>query len=280
MCWWLLGVKVMRLRQVALAAVLGLCLAGIGEGVMAQTPAPAAKDGPMTREEVSERLNIVPVFTIVGKDGAPVLANIPQEGGKQLQVASFWLDQKQALAVVEKIKQTNPTIGQQAQVVPMSLGYAYQIAEGQKTPDIVFQVLPGEAEVKKALEIAKASGEKITEFPGIPLFYGVSPEGALLTVERDGLEIIPFFFDANDLRNALDRMGGTEVAKKAKIEVTTLAQVVGQMLDSQAKADVRKIAFVPARSALEYIQTLPPSQLMGVDPIGREAAGIRPTPRP
>ncbi|MEN9204537.1 MAG: Tic22 family protein [Thermostichales cyanobacterium DRC_bins_46] len=270
----------MRLRQVALAAVLGLCLAGIGEGVMAQTPAPAAKDGPMTREEVSERLNIVPVFTIVGKDGAPVLANIPQEGGKQLQVASFWLDQKQALAVVEKIKQTNPTIGQQAQVVPMSLGYAYQIAEGQKTPDIVFQVLPGEAEVKKALEIAKASGEKITEFPGIPLFYGVSPEGALLTVERDGLEIIPFFFDANDLRNALDRMGGTEVAKKAKIEVTTLAQVVGQMLDSQAKADVRKIAFVPARSALEYIQTLPPSQLMGVDPIGREAAGIRPTPRP
>jgi len=273
----------MRLRQLGWAAIVGLCLGGMAEGVFAQTPAPALQDGPMSRKEVSERLNIVPVFTIVGKDGAPVLANIPQEGGKQLQVASFWLDQNQALAVVEQIKKSNPTIGQQAQVVPMSLGYAYQIAEGEKPPgvDIIFQVLPGEAEVKKALEIAKASGETLTEFPGIPLFYGVSPQGGLLTVEREGVEIIPFFFDAKDLQTALTRMGGSEVASKAKIEVTTLAQVVGQMLDGKAKAEVRKIAFVPARSALEYIQKLPPSQLGAVDPIGREAAGIPPaTPRP
>jgi len=273
----------MGLRQMSWAAVLGLCLTGVGQGVLAQTPAPAVQDGPMSRTEVSERLNIVPVFTIVGRDGAPVLANVPQEDGNQVQVASFWLDQAQALAVVEEIKKSNPTIGQQAQVIPMSLGYAYQIAEGEKPPgvDIVFQVLPGESEVNKALEIARASGETLAEFPGVPLFYGVSPQGGLLTVEREGVEIIPFFFDPEDLQTALSRMGGSDVASQTKIEVTTLAQVVGQMLYTNAKAEVRKIAFVPARSALEYIQSLPASQLGAVNPIGREAAGIPDaTPRP
>ncbi|GAB4212281.1 MAG: hypothetical protein OHK0012_06220 [Synechococcales cyanobacterium] len=274
-----------RLRQVGIACVVGLmastswvALADTAWG-QAATPAPtAAQDGPMSRNEVAERLNIVPVFTIVGKDGAPVLANIPRDG-KQVQVASFWLDQNQANAVIEQIKKTSPDIASQAQVVPMSLGYAYQMAEGEKPAglDIVFQVLPGEGEAKTALELAKKSGESITEFPGVPLFYGISETGGLLTVEREGVEIIPFFFSATDLQNALQRMSGenADVVKQARIEVTSLAQVVDQMLDGNAKSEVRKIAFVPARSALEYIQKLPPGQQTGLDPISREAAGIR-----
>ncbi|NJK62175.1 MAG: chitin deacetylase [Synechococcaceae cyanobacterium SM2_3_1] len=216
-------------------------------------PAPAAGTGAgLSRSEVAERLNIVPVFTVVSKDGTPILANVDQEG-TTLQVASFWLGQEQATAAITQIQTANPDIAAEAQVIPVSLGYAYEVAEQQRqqSENLVFQVLPRPSDVESAMQIVKANGQTdIEDFPGIPLFYGVSAQG-ILTIERDGVEVVPFFFAQQDLQLTLDRAAAenAEVTQATKIEVTTLEQVVDSMLDSSAAADIEKIAFVPSRDS-------------------------------
>ncbi|MEN9238295.1 MAG: Tic22 family protein, partial [Thermostichus sp. DG_1_6_bins_120] len=221
--------------------------------------AQAAPAGPMSRQEVAERLNLVPVFAIVSQDGTPVVANVEREG-RTIQVASFWLDQVQAEQVLQQVKASNPEVASKARVIPLSLGYAYEKSEEEraKNTDIVFEVVPRAADVEAAKQVLQETGQNVPpEAIGVPLFYGRSGEG-LLTIEQDGYEVVPFFFDRNDLKGALDRAAAQnpEVVNKTQIEVTSLAIVVERMLAPDAQADVQKIAFIPSRSSLEYIQSL------------------------
>ncbi len=218
-----------------------------------------AAAGPMSRQEVAERLNLVPVFAIVSQDGTPVVANVERDG-RTLQVASFWLDQAQAQQVLEQVKTSSPEVASQAQVVPLSLGYAYEKSEEEraKNGDLYFEVVPRSSDVEAAKQVLQQTGQNVPpEAIGVPLFYGRSGEG-LLTIEQDGYEVVPFFFDRNDLRGALDRAAAQnpDVVQQTQIEVTSLAIVVERMLAPDAQADVQKIAFIPSRSSLEYIQSL------------------------
>jgi hypothetical protein len=271
------GMKVIQ-RLGLLALVYGLT--GAGTFLLPNTVFPVqAQEAPaegtgsgFSRAEVAERLNIVPVFTVVSQDGTPILANVDREG-TTLQVASFWLGQDQANEAISQIQTANPEIAAEAQVIPVSLGYAYEVAEQQRqqNENLVFQVLPRPSDVDSALQIVKANGQTdIEEFPGVPLFYGVSDQG-ILTIERDGVEVVPFFFTHQDLQLTLDRAAGenAEVTQATKIEVTTLEQVVDSMLDSSSAADIEKIAFVPSRDSLKYVQDLNPD-LFQLPPDGAE----------
>jgi hypothetical protein len=213
----------------------------------------------MSRQEVAERLNLVPVFAIVSQNGTPVVANVEREG-RTIQVASFWLDQNQAQQALDQVKAKNPEVGQQAQVVPIPLGYAYEKSEEEraKNSNLYFEVVPRAADVEAAKQVLKETGQEVPpEVIGVPLFYGRSGEG-LLTIEQDGQEVVPFFFDRNDLKGALDRAAAQnpEVVGKTRIEVTSLAIVVERMLAPDAQEDVQKIAFIPPRASLEYVQSL------------------------
>ncbi|MEN9202280.1 MAG: Tic22 family protein [Thermostichus sp. DG02_2_bins_29] len=256
-------------RAARVGGVAGM-LMGVVWGGLSLTPvlaqesyllaqAQAAPAGPMSRQEVAERLNLVPVFAIVSQDGTPVVANVEREG-RTIQVASFWLDQVQAEQVLQQVKASNPEVASKARVIPLSLGYAYEKSEEEraKNTDIVFEVVPRAADVEAAKQVLQETGQNVPpEAIGVPLFYGRSGEG-LLTIEQDGYEVVPFFFDRNDLKGALDRAAAQnpEVVNKTQIEVTSLAIVVERMLAPDAQADVQKIAFIPSRSSLEYIQSL------------------------
>ncbi|WP_244351255.1 Tic22 family protein [Thermostichus vulcanus] len=256
------------LRRAAQVGSMAGILMGITWGGVSVAPvlaqesyllAQAAPAGPMSRQEVAERLNLVPVFAIVSKDGTPVVANVDREG-RTVQVASFWLDQAQAQQVLEQVKASNPEVASQAQVVPLSLGYAYEKSEEEraKNGDLLFEVVPRPSDVEAAKQVLQQTGQNVPpEAIGVPLFYGRSGEG-LLTIEQDGYEVVPFFFDRNDLRGALDRAAAQnpDVVQQTQIEVTSLAIVVERMLAPDAQADVQKIAFIPSRSSLEYIQSL------------------------
>lgn len=254
-------------RMGGVAGILAALLLGSGGGtpVLAQAPAQqkapakAASAGPMSRKEVAERLNLVPVFAIVSKDGTPVVANVEREG-RTVQVASFWLDQAQAQKALEQVKAKNPELASQVQILPISLGYAYEKSEEEraKNGDLVFEVVPRPSDVEAAKQVLRETGQNVPpEAIGIPLFYGRSEEG-LLTIEQDGYEVVPFFFDRNDLKGALERAAkqNPEIVKKTQIEVTSLAIVVERMLAPDAQPDVQKIAFIPPRASLEYVQSL------------------------
>ncbi|MEO0852943.1 MAG: Tic22 family protein, partial [Cyanobacteria bacterium J06648_11] len=204
--------KLARPLSLAIAACCGLWLAS--QAVMA---APARQNsvivaqadttaGGLSREEVTKRLDAVPVFAIVSEDGTPILATVDREG-ETVQIANFWLDPTEAVKTIDQIKSRTPDIGAKARVVPLSLGYAFTVAEEQKNKDddLVFQVLPKVSVVSEALTMVKedAGQEDVTEFPGVPLFYGESDEG-VLTVESNGNEVVPFFFERADLKAALD----------------------------------------------------------------------------
>ncbi len=249
---------VAAVRSTLLLGLAGVIWGGVPiftQGRILSTQAVAA---PMSRQEVAERLNLVPVFAIVSQNGTPVVANVEREG-RTIQVASFWLDRNQAQQALEQVKAKNPEVGQQAQVVPIPLGYAYEKSEEEraKNSNLYFEVVPRAADVEAAKQVLKETGQEVPpEVIGVPLFYGRSEEG-LLTIEQDGQEVVPFFFDRNDLKGALDRAAAQnpEVVGKTQIEVTSLAIVVERMLAPDAQEDVQKIAFIPPRASLEYVQS-------------------------
>ncbi len=247
------------------SGLVSVSLMGLTLPVQAQTPAPPAPTpapagGALSTEQVAERLNLVPVFTIVSQEGTPVLQNVTRNDGQSVRLVNFWIGKEQADAAIAEIQQSNPEVAAQSQVIPISLGEAYQMSESQdpEMQDIAFQVLPRSSDVQSAVQILQANGETgATEFPGVPLFYGISPQG-LLTIEKDGVEIVPFFFDQQDLKTTLERAGqaNPDVVSATDIQVTSLGQVVETMKDPQAQGDVQKIAFVPTRAALEFIQSM------------------------
>jgi len=248
---------------IAVRSTLLLGLAGVSWGGIPPLPPgeflwAQAVAAPLTRQEVAERLNLVPVFAIVSQNGTPVVANIEREG-RTIQVASFWLDRNQAQQALEQVKAKNPEIGKQAQVVPIPLGYAYEKSEEEraKNSNLYFEVVPRPSDVEAAKQVLKETGQEVPpEAIGVPLFYGRSSEG-LLTIEQEGQEVVPFFFDRNDLKGALERAAAQnpEVVGKTQIEVTSLAIVVERMLAPDAQEDVQKIAFIPPRASLEYVQS-------------------------
>lgn len=244
-----------------LSGLVSMGLPELTPPVQAQTPVPAAPApaGPLSTAQVAERLNLVPVFTIVSNEGTPVLQNVTRSDGQSIQLVNFWVGKEQADAAITEIQQSNPDVASQSQVIPISLGEAYQISESQdpEAQNIAFQVLPRNADVQSALQLLQANGEQVNEFPGVPLFYGISDQG-LLTIEKDGVEIVPFFFDHQDLKTTLDRAGQANpgVVQSTSIQVTSLGQVVETMKDPQAQGDVQKIAFVPARASLEFVQSM------------------------
>ncbi len=230
------------------------------EAMPAPVPQVAPAASPDAQSAVAERLNIVPVFTIVSADGSPILANVEQEG-RTMQVASFWLDKAQADQAVQNVRTSNPDIGGSAQVVPVPLGEAFQVAEQQMSQrdDIIFQVVARDSDLQTALQVARAAGQTdLTQFPGVPLFYGLSEQG-YLTLESDGVEVVPFFFAQQDLDRVLQQGAQTDpsITGATRIEVTTLELVVDSMLEDPS-SDAGKIIFVPSRESIQFIQSQSP----------------------
>lgn len=241
-----------------------LCLIAVLCGGMVSAPGWAQESSapvsPETRGAVAERLNIVPVFTIVTADGSPILANVEQEG-RTLQVASFWLDKAQADQAIQNVRTSNPDVGASAQVIPVPLGDAFEVAEEQMSQrdDIVFQVVPRNSDMQTALQVARQSGQPdLSQFPGVPLFYGISDQG-YLTIESDGVEVVPFFFAQQDLDRVLQQGAQIDpnITSATRIQVTTLDLVVDSMLEDQ-QSDLNKIIFVPSRESIQFIQSQDP----------------------
>ncbi|MBD2100220.1 Tic22 family protein [Leptolyngbya sp. FACHB-261] len=143
-------------------------------------------------------------------------------------------------------------------------------------PDLVFQFWPREENVQSALTILRTDGQQVEQFPGVPLFYlvgGRQNNQGLLTLQQDGREVIPFFFDRQDAQALLERLRQQQpdLATAAEIEVTSLSRVIGSMLDRNAAAESSRISFVPSRQALESVRSL-----QGTPGQGQGQSGQRP----
>jgi nickel transport protein len=204
-------------------------------------------------------METVPLFAVTNQEGLPILASVPnpQDKTKKVQIATFFVSQQDAQTLVTNLKTNKPDVGKVAKVAPVSLRQAYELVRKNQTnkENLVFQFLPAQQQVDSALAVLKQNGQQVKEFNGIPLFYAIGGQDkGLLTIEQGKNKIIPFYFSQKDLQGMLDQLKQQKspLSSTAKIQVTTLDQVVNSLLKENGAA-ISEITFVPSREAINYV---------------------------
>lgn len=238
------------------SAILGLLGSSLlGPSMLRNTPAIALPEG-----EVVKRLETVPVFAITNEKGSPILASVPDKKDGS-QIATFFVSHQDAQTAVSRIKSANPEVGKSARVVPVSLRQAYELtrdSQKNKQEKIAFQFLPTQQQVNTAVSLLKQKGQEVKQFNGVPLFYasgGSGKDKGLLTVTQNNKQMIPFFFNQQDLKAMLEQLKKQNTKLSAtQIEVTTLGQVVDSMLKNNDAA-LNQVMLVPAKDSVDYVQS-------------------------
>ncbi len=208
-------------------------------------------------EQIMPKLEPIPVFTVADETGAPLVAT----GENNTQVAGVFISQTDAQNFVQKLQQENPDLGNKVRVVPVSLSKIYELAvNSQSNPNALqFAYVPIEAQVQKAQELMSASGEEFQG--GVPLFVATTgEEQGYLTIQKDNEQVIPFFFEKQQLDNMLTnfKQEQPELAEKVKVEVIPL-EVMLSTLQTSDDEGLNKIVLIPTTEAIEFIRSTSPN---------------------
>lgn len=214
--------------------------------------------------QVAEKLAPVPVFTVTDSQGAPLVATIPNGQNQAQAVAGVFISQKDAQAFVQRLQQDKPDLAKNVQVVPVSLAQIVQLRqENQNKPDgLNFAFIPTQQQVQSAQAIMGQSGQQGQPFQGTPLFVARGGEGAgYLTVQENGRQVIPFFFDKEQLQVMVDRFKQQQpnLASTVKVEAVSLEGVI-YTLQTSNNQELNSIQIIPSRESIQFLQSLPPAQ--------------------
>ena len=209
--------------------------------------------------QVLEKLKPVPVFTVTDAQGAPLVASVPNGDNKTASVAGVFISQKDAQAFVDRLKTEKPDLGKTVQVVPVSLAEVYKLGnQNQNKPDgLNFAFIPVQQQVQSAQAIIGQSGQQAQQFQGTPLFVARGGQGdGYLTIQENGKQIIPFFFDKEQLQMMVDRFKQQkpDLASTVKIQAVSLEGVI-QTLKTSNNDQLNSIVIVPSQEAMEYLRS-------------------------
>lgn len=216
--------------------------------------------------QILDKLRPVPVFTITDASGAPLIASVPKQGQGQTgnaSVAGIFISQKDAQAFVEQLKTRNPQLAASVRVMPVSLGEIYQITQANKgKPDEVqFAYVPTPQQVQSAKTVLQQGGQQVNEFNGVPLFLARGgPENGYLTIQRGQQEVIPLFFNKEELQAVVERFKQQQpnVTASIKIEVVNLESVL-EALRTENDPFLTQLILIPPRESLEFVRSLQPA---------------------
>lgn len=267
-------------RRVLLSVLGGslLITAGLPDSLtrgVAQTPAPkpaapapkpatpARPSAPQATRSVGDQLKQVPVFTLTDGSGQrSITVTVPAKDGKPAQeIGLFFFSSQDAQAALQQVRSQNPQVGKEAQVRTVGLDKAYDLAKAARTQKNTIGVsLQAPADdVKAAVQLLQASGQKVTEFNGIPLFFATGgPQENPLTMELTDpkgqkQQAVPFFFSKKDLDDVLAdmRKQDPKAAAGAKVQVSSLERII-DLLESSKDPQMQKIVLMPAKTAVEF----------------------------
>ncbi|MBO0348885.1 hypothetical protein J0895_07180 [Phormidium pseudopriestleyi FRX01] len=217
-------------------------------------------------EDIMKKLESVLVFTITNSEGTPLIASVTNDE-QEASIASFFMSERDAEQFVQKIEQQNPDLAGNTQVVPVSLAKVYELEQANaNNPDRVeFAFIPVQQQVQFAAEELQREGQEIPEsngmplFNGVPLFYAtIGPQQGYLTIEQNGQQMIPIFFNREQLESMLTRVREQQpdLAPTIDVRVSNLDKVIEELENNNDPA-VTKIVLVPSTETLEYIQSRP-----------------------
>lgn len=230
----------------------------------------------LSAEQVAERLRTVPIFLIAKGDGGVLSQCLDPSNGQQIAcdnekkvlVTPAFISQRDAQAILERLKTSNPNDSQNLQVIARSLAEVYQQLEQanrEKKDSFVVDFLPIQQQVESATALLRQNGQQVQQFNGVPLFvpkfksedkYLTIPEG-----NNSNERVIPFFFEKEQATALLERFKQAQpnLAANVEIQVMTLESVI-QTLRSSNDQTLNKIVLVPSRESIEFLRSLPDAQ--------------------
>ncbi|MEG4045108.1 Tic22 family protein [Microcoleus sp. Pol17_C1] len=218
----------------------------------------------LSNTEIDEKLRSVPVFVITDAVGAPLIATVPKQGEGQSgndSVTGIFISQQDAQAFIDRLKTTNPQLAASVRVTPVSLGEIYQLSQANKgkPEEIQFSYVPAPQQVQLAKTVLQQTGQQVNEFNGVPLFLARGgPENGYLTIQRNQQEVIPLFFNKEDLQGMVDRFKQQQqpsVTATIKIEVVNLESVL-EALRTEDDQFLTQMILIPSRESLDFVRQL------------------------
>src|SRR4028118_460187 len=247
---------------VRLGAILGI----VGCTLLGPSPIGKMSALALPEPQILEKLRSSDLFTITDAQGTPLVNTVPKQGQGQsgnASVARIFISQKDAQAFVEQLKTRNPQLAASVRVTLVSLGEIYQISRANKDKpnELLFDYIPAPQQVESAKTVLRQTGQQVNEFDGVPLFYARSvPENGVLTFQQGQEEVIPLFFNKEELQAAVERFKQQQpnVTATMKIEVVNLESVL-EALRTENDPFLTQMILIPSRESLEFVRTLQPA---------------------
>ncbi len=229
----------------------------IGSTLLSSLLIPILPGLALPQEQVLQKLDPVPVFSLTNDQGEPLLFKVT-ENPKAARMRVF-VSPKDAQNFVTELKTKNPEIGNNFDnVTPIPLGKIYQIAmetKDQESP-LFFSFQAQQTEVNSAVTIIKTEDPKVTEWKGVPLFFA--------TVKKDGQEAylptdqgkIPLFFEKATLQKELDQLKQTqpEIAPLVQIKVARLEDLIG-VFNTGDDSSLQNMILIPTTESLQFVES-------------------------
>lgn len=233
--------------------------AGLAGGALVATlGGTALRTTALPEEEVVKQLKPVPVFMLAKQtDDGAAFVDSKIEGNN---VTPAYLNQSDAKQALKQLKQKQPDVAKQVEVLPVSLAKAYQLSNSdeKQSSDIVF--VPSKSDVKSAVSTLKKQGQKdvsVKNFPGAPLFAAtVGDKYVTVSSQQDGESTVPFFFDAKQAQQLIKRFKKqrSDMSEQVQMKVVPLQGVLKAFRTSDNEA-LKQVRLVPSKESLEFMRS-------------------------
>jgi nickel transport protein len=221
----------------------------------------------LTPEQIQQKLQEIPVFTITNDKGEILLA----AGKNEKKSVVLFISKEEAQKSIHQLKQKNPS--QPLQVMPISLGRMYQtIRENQADPQSpLMSLVPIPSELTAAQQLLGSQ----QQFQGVPLFYATikippapnesagKPQEAYLTApDNKNNPMIPFYFEKETIQKLVEdfKKAQPEQASNIQIRVVPLESLLTafERNDNATEEKAKEnMVIVPSRESIQFIQNLP-----------------------
>jgi nickel transport protein len=254
----------------------------------------------LTEEQVVQKLRTVPVFTIsvqqnnqqiplpltyeVNKPAATGTTNTPATTEKVPGIRFFY-SQVDAQAFLADLKKKNPSLPNTAKILPVPLSRVYQQIQEtrKKNISLVIDLEPSKQQVEAAAALMRQQGQPVDQSKiGTPLFLALGGKDKVpMRIKQDNQEVIPLFFNKQELQSVVDQLKKDKPAEAATIEIVPFLSletiIYGWTNSSDAEFDKQVpffkemaplLVLVPSQDALDYARSVLPQQ--GAAPSGQQ----------
>lgn len=212
-------------------------------------------DAPLTEEQVMQKLNEIPTFVVMGKEGGFVALTL-REGGRAI---SFFIEPEEAKAVLNMTREAHPEV--EVQLVSVPLGNALKLCEesmqegeakeafssfdGHLRLQTSSQLLPSVQPQLKAMLAASGVGDD-TPWQ-LPMF---------LCDQLSGGDILPIFLNPREIRSAWLRNDQKEEDLPEKFVMLDIRMIIADMQKPGKGLPWSKVTFIGAQGGAEFANEL------------------------